>query len=191
MNAKWLAGALGTVMLAGTAHAGVDQINVGVLAHNIRVIDGKNANKEDGPALEFQINFDSPGFLHWAGSPEPYLVASVNLSGDTSFGGGGLEWRWEFADGWAITPGLGYVIHDGELENPFPPGPASIAFANQHVLLGSRDLFRTSIGLEREFGPNWSGQLFFSHLSHGQILGDGRNQGLDQAGVRIGYHFGD
>lgn len=175
---------------AGAAHA-IDSVHLGVMAHNIRVIDDKNADKEDGPAIELQVNFDSPGFLSWAGSPTPYAVASVNVSGDTSFAGAGLEWRWEFADGWALEPGLGYVVHDGELENPYPNGsPEAAQFSEEHVLLGSRDLFRTSIGLSREFGGGWSGQVFFSHLSHGQILGEGRNQGMDQVGLRIGRRFG-
>lgn len=176
---------------AGVAHAGVDSVHVGVMAHNIQVIDSKNANKEDGPAIEAQLNFDSPGFLSWAGAPEPYVVLSANVAGDTSFAGVGLEWQWRFAENWSLEPGLGYVIHDGELENPYPPGPQSIAFAEEHVLLGSEDLFRTSLGLTRHFGNDWSAQLFYSHLSHGQILGDGRNQGMDQLGVRVGYQFGD
>ncbi|MGE0830578.1 MAG: acyloxyacyl hydrolase [Hyphomonadaceae bacterium] len=184
--------AIGALMAgAGAAQAGVSEVHVGVMAHNIRVIDDKNADKEDGPAIELEANFDSPGFLHWAGRPEPYIVASVNVAGETSFAGVGLEWRWEFADGWALQPGLGYVIHDGELENPYPNGsPEAADFAAEHVLLGSRDLFRTSLGLSREFGEHWSGQVFYSHLSHGQILGEGRNQGMDQIGLRIGYRFG-
>jgi hypothetical protein len=32
-------------------------------------------------------------------------------------------------------------------------------------------------------------QAVFEHLSHGQILGSGRNQGLDMAGVRVVYRF--
>ncbi|MET0183050.1 MAG: acyloxyacyl hydrolase, partial [Caulobacterales bacterium] len=87
--------------------------------------------------------------------------------------------------------GLGYVIHDGEEENPYTPGtPQSTQFADTHVLFGSRDLFRTSLGLTKELGESWSAQLFFSHLSHGNIIGDGHNQGLDQLGVRMGYRFG-
>lgn len=192
MKFKLLAGAAATIAFgAGAAEAGVSEVHLGVMAHNIQVIDGKNANKEDGPSIEAQLTFDSPHILHWMGAPRPYVVGSLNTQGDTSFGGFGLEWRWRFAEGWQLNPGLGYVIHDGELENPYPPGPQSTAFADQHVLLGSRDLFRTSLGVTREFTEHWSGQLFFSHLSHGQILGHGRNQGLDQLGVRIGYRFGD
>jgi lipid A 3-O-deacylase len=178
--------------MAPAAQAGVDEIHVGVMAHNVCVTDCKNANKEDGPNVEFQVSFDSPSFLRWAFSPQPYIMASVNVAGETSFGGVGLEWRWDFADGWALEPGFGYVVHDGETNNPYPNGsPEAEAFANEHVLLGSEDLFRTSIGLTRDFAGPWEAQLFFEHLSHGQMLGDGRNQGMDQIGVRFGYQLGD
>lgn len=179
------------VALAPAAHADIAEIHVGVMAHNICVTDCKNAGKEDGPNVEFQVSFDSPAFLSWAGSPQPYIVASINTAGETSFGGFGLEWRWEFADGWALEPGFGYIIHNGETNNPFPNGsPQAQAFADEHVLLGSEDLFRTSLGLTRDFEGPWEAQLFFEHLSHGQILGSGRNQGLDQIGIRFGYQFG-
>lgn len=179
---------------APQAQAGVDEIHVGVMAHNICVIDCKNADKEDGPNVEFQVSFDSPGFLTWAGSPQPFIMASVNTAGNTSFAGAGLEWRWEFAEGWALEPGVAYVMHDGATENPFPGGsPENVAFSEENVLLGSEDLFRTSIGLTRDFAGPWEAQLFFEHLSHGQIIGDsdGHNQGIDQIGIRFGYQFGE
>lgn len=187
------AAAFGAAMaMAPSAQAGIDEIHVGVMAHNICVTDCKNANKEDGPNVEFQVSFDSPDFLDWAGSPQPYLMGSANTQGDTSFGGFGLEWRWEFADGWAIEPGFGYVVHDGATNNPFANGtPEAAAFAEENVLLGSKDLFRTSLGLSRDLPGPWEAEVFFEHLSHGQILGEGRNQGMDQAGVRLGYKFGD
>lgn len=183
--------AFGAMMAAAPqAQAGIDEIHVGVMAHNICVTDCKNADKEDGPNVEFQVSFDSPGFLSWAGSPQPYVMASVNTAGDTSFGGVGLEWRWDFAEGWALEPGVGYVVHDGALENEYAGGPQQEAFARDHLLLGSRDLFRTSIGITRDFEGPLEAQLFFEHLSHGQILGSGHNQGVDQLGIRIGYQFG-
>ncbi len=185
--------AFGAAMaLAPGAQAGVDEVHVGAMAHNICVTDCKNADKESGPNVEFQVSFDSPGFLGWAGAPQPYLMGSLNAAGDTSFAGVGLEWRWDFADGWALEPGIGYVVHDGALANPFANGsPEAAAYAEENVLLGSRDLFRTSIGLTRDFAGPWEAQLFFEHLSHGQILGEGRNQGMDQLGLRLGYKFGE
>ncbi len=178
--------------MAPAAHAGVSETYVGVMQHNICVTDCKNADKEDGPTVEFQVSFDSPGFLAWAGSPRPYALASVNVAGETSFAGVGLEWRWNIAENWALEPGFGYVVHDGETNNPFANGtPEAAAFAEEHVLLGSRDLFRTSLALTHDFEGPWEGQILFSHLSHGQVLGNGRNQGMDQLGVRFGYQFGE
>lgn len=192
VTAAGLAAFGAAMMTAPQAHAGVDEIHVGVMQHNICVINCKNADKEDGPNLEVQVSFDSPEFLNWAFSPQPYIMASVNTAGDTSFGGFGLEWRWDFAENWALEPGVGYVIHNGELENPYPNGsPEAAAFAEEHVQYGSRDLFRTSLGLTYDFAGPWEGQVFYQHLSHGQILGNGRNQGVDQIGLRFGYQFGD
>lgn len=180
------------MILAPAANAGVDEVHVGVVAHNICVINCDNANKEDGPNVEFQVSFDSPAFLDWAWSPQPYLMASINTAGDTSFAGAGLEWRWNFADKWALEPGFGLVMHDGENDNPFANGtPEALAFSEEHVLLGSEVLFRTSLGLTYDFDGPWETQLFYEHLSHGQILATGRNQGLDEFGVRFGYQFGE
>lgn len=178
-------------LMAAPASAGVDEVHLGVVAHNICVTNCKNADKEDGPNIDVQVSFDSPQFLRWAASPQPYLMASINTAGATSFAAAGLEWRWQFAERWALEPGIGYTIHNGETNNPYANGtPEAAAFAQQHVLLGSRDLFRTSLGLTYDPDGPWEIGFIYEHLSHGQILGHGRNQGLDEAGVRIGYRFG-
>jgi lipid A 3-O-deacylase len=184
--------AFGAAMaVAPLAAANIDEVHVGVMAHNICVTDCKNADKEDGPNVDFQLSFESPDFLHWMGAPQPYIVGSLNVAGDTSFGGVGLEWRWDFADKWALEPGVGYVVHDGAINNPFANGtPEAAQFTDENVLLGSKDLFRTSLGITRDFEGPWEMQIQFEHLSHGQILGEGRNQGMDQIGVRFGYQFG-
>lgn len=183
--------ALGAALTAPSQAQAVESVHIGVMAHNICVTDCKNAGKEQGPNVELQANFGSPGFLSFVGSPQPYVVLTVNTSGDTSSGGVGLEWSFPVSENWSIEPGFGYVIHDGETNLPFASGtPEAAAFTENHVLLGSRDLFRTSLGVTRDFDGPWEAQVFFSHLSHGQILGNGRNQGMDQLGVRFGYRFG-
>lgn len=180
------------MMLAPAANADIDEVHVGVVAHNICITNCKNADKEDGPNATFQVSFDSPEFLNWAFSPQPYVMASVNVAGETSYAAVGLEWRWQFADHWALEPGLGYAVHNGETNNPFANGtPEAAAFAEEHVLLGSRDLFRTSLGLTYDPEGPWEVGFMYEHLSHGQILGNGRNQGLDEFGVRFGYQFGE
>lgn len=175
--------------VCGDANAGlIDEVKVGVLAHNIQVTDGKNANKEDGPNVELQLNFKSPKFLDVIWSPRPYAAVTVNTAGETSFASLGLEWRWRFAEGWSFDPGVGYSVHDSRPNNPYPDGtPQSTLYSQDHVELGSKDLFRTSFGLTKEFGDAWSGTLHYSHYSHGQMLGNGRNQGMDMLGLRVNY----
>ena len=183
---------LGAAMMAsGQAHAGVSEAYVGVFEHNACITNCKNSFKEGEPNVEFEVNFDSPHFLHWLGSPKPMVMASINTQGDTSYGGVGLDWRWQFAQHWSLDPSLGYVVHTGENNNPHPGGsPEANAYSDKHVLLGSTDLFRTGLGITYHFEGPWNVQGYYEHLSHGQILGHGRNQGLDELGIRVGYAFG-
>lgn len=175
------------------AQAGpVEEVRLGVVAHNVCIANCDNANKEDGPNINGEIVFASPDFLNILWSPNPYVMGSVNTAGDTSFGGFGLQWDLEFANGWAIEPGVGYVIHDGELTFPYPQGdPRNDPISETTVFFGSRDLFRTSLSLNKDLGEKWGVQLMYEHLSHGQILGSGRNQGLDNVGLRVRYRLGD
>jgi lipid A 3-O-deacylase len=176
--------------LAGRAAAQVDSVRIGVMDHNIQVTDPKNANKETGVNINVEARFASPEFLAVLRSPHPYAMASVNSDGNTSFVALGLSWDWEIAPGWRLEPGFGYAIHNGEKGNIFPSGSqAAVDFSRTRVLLGSRDLFRSSLALTRDLGERWGVQAIYEHLSHGQIIGTGRNQGLDEIGVRVVYRF--
>lgn len=172
-------------LAAPAAHAGVDELRLGYVG-NIRDDHGDIGEGKHGENGEIELVFSSPAFLELIGSPRPYVMGSFATEDrGVNFGGVGLYWRWEFADGWAFEPGFGYIIHDGEIDTPegLSPGEAD-AFEAQHQLLGSRDLFRDSFALEREFGDQFAMQLYWEHMSHGQILGEGRNQGLDYVGLR-------
>lgn len=169
----------------------IEEARVGVAQHNICVLDCDNADKEDGPNVTGELVFASPDAFRYILQPRPMITGSVNTAGKTSYGGVGLVWTFEFADKWAFEPSLAYVYHDGANASPFPQGdPRSDAFSEENVLLGSDDLFRTGLAISREMGENWGLQLQYDHLSHGQILGNGRNQGLDNIGVRAYFRFG-
>lgn len=169
----------------------LEEVRVGVAQHNICVLDCDNADKEDGPNMTGELVFASPDVFRYILSPRPMITGSYNTAGNTSYGGVGLVWNFDFAEKWSFEPSLGYVFHDGANASPFPQGdPRSDAFSEVNVLLGSDDLFRTGLALNRDMGENWGLQLQYDHLSHGQILGNGRNQGLDNIGVRVYFHFG-
>ncbi|MEL7128758.1 MAG: acyloxyacyl hydrolase [Pseudomonadota bacterium] len=174
----------------------VEELRFGVLAHNISVgINPGNENQEDGENIQGEIVFGSPPLLdrRWTGRPRPYIVGSVNTAGDTSFGGFGLLWNFDFGRGkkWSVEPGLGYIVHSGAIDLPFPIGdPQNTEFDENNILFGSRDLFRTTLALNRDLGQRWGMQIIYEHLSHGQILGQGRNQGNDSIGARVYFRFG-
>jgi lipid A 3-O-deacylase len=170
----------------------LDEVRVGVMAHNTLLLESKNANKEASLNLVGEVVFVSPEFLSWALKPRPYVAASINTGGDTSFIAAGLEWRARLSATWAFEPGLGYALHDGTTNNPFRNGdPRGTAFVRDKVLLGSEDLFRVSFAFMREMGPNWRAGVLWEHYSHGQILGEGRNQGIDEVGIRLARKLGD
>lgn len=180
----------GLALGAPAASAQVESVRLGVMKHNICVTDCKNADKESGVNINGEIRFDSPNWLGFIWSPKPYVMGSVNTDGNTSYGGFGLQWDVPLGDTWRIEPGFGYVVHDGETNNPYPSGTqAAVDFSNDHVLLGSRDLFRSSLALTWKLTDTWGVQAIYEHLSHGQILGKGRNQGLDEIGVRAVWSF--
>ncbi len=177
-------------LIAPAATGQVDSARLGAMKHNICVTDCKNADKESGVNISGELRFSSPDFLRWAWSPHPYVMASVNTDGNTSYGGAGLEWDFAFGGKWHVEPGFGYVVHDGAVNNPFASGTqAAVDYSNEHVLLGSKDLFRTSLALTYDITEAWAVQGIYEHLSHGQILGEGRNQGLDELGVRLVWKF--
>ena len=167
---------------AGLAEAGpVDTVRLGVAQHNICTFDCDNADKEDGPDIHGQVNFQSPQLLHFAGSPQPYLAASVNTQGNTSFATVGLQWQLALGEHWVIEPGFGYGAHDGALVSPFPQGdPRSDAYTKENVLFGSRDLFRSSLVLGRDVGERWGLEVLWEHYSHGQISRLGTQSGHGQ-----------
>jgi lipid A 3-O-deacylase len=177
--------------MAAPAQAKIEELRLGVVG-NIRSDHGDITGGKYGALnAEIDIVSSSPDFLNIIGSPRPYAFISVPTADDgVTFGGVGLYWRWEFAEGWAFEPGFGYIIHDGEIDNPYAgSSPEGIAFEAEHQLLGSRDLFRSSFALEREFGDHFATQLYWEHMSHGQILDKGRNQGLDYVGLRFLYRL--
>lgn len=176
----------------------VAEARLGVLAFNPDIgINPENNGEEDGASLQAEILFQTPRFLKWKYffSPEPYIVGALNTAGDTNFGGVGLSWDFQLGRRglWEFESSFGYIIHDGEIDIPFPDAPGNLAnqaFDDENILFGSRDLFRSTFGINRHLDEHWGVSFYYEHLSHGQILGSGRNQGADSLGGRIYYRFG-
>lgn len=204
--------------LSAPTFAQVSEIRGGVQQHDIEFFGlGGKKGKETSVALNAEIVFEEPEFLKWALSPQPYVGGSLNLEGNTSYGGAGLLWRQTLSDRIYFDFGFGLVVHDGTKEVPLPSyfdDPAIVAALNGTVTItpdqlariraenipyfeslnneiefGSRILFREALTLGLRVTDNWATEVFVEHLSNGKILTNGSNEGLDVFGGRLSYRF--
>lgn len=176
-----------TAFAAPAAAQLVEEIRVGVVAHDI--VD----HAEDGPQITVDVLFKSPGFLHPIGAPRPYLYGSFNTQGYTNLGAAGVSWTGELTDRLSVEGALGVSYNDGvgDVVDLPPDDPYRIETAATRALLGSHWLFHQRLGVDVALTDRWAVGAYYEHFSHGQILASGRNQALDEAGVRLSYRFGD
>ncbi|TGY87645.1 hypothetical protein E5163_14525 [Marinicauda algicola] len=185
---RLLAGALAaSALTAAAAHAQLEEVRVGLVAHD--VVD----HAEDGPQVSIELLWDTPEFLEPIWSPEPYLYGSFSTQGYTNLVATGLAWDGDITERLELEFSFGISYNDGvdDIVHLPPDDPYRIETASTRALLGSRWLWRTQLGADYMVTERWSAGVYYEHFSHGQILGNGRNQALDEVGVRIGWHFGD
>lgn len=170
------------LMLAALpARAQVSEVRVALMQHDVTHL--RHGDRESGADFEMQLISEPVESLAILGRPRAYVSGSLNSDGDTNFAAVGLVWRRTLNDRWSAEYQFGYAIHDGQLDSNDP------AVASANLMLGSRDLFRSAFGLDYHFDERWSLGFQWVHLSHGEIIGGGRNQGLDAAGLRMGRKF--
>jgi lipid A 3-O-deacylase len=179
---KRLVFALALFAVGGAASAQlVDELRLGVLAHDIGLFGG---NAEDGADLNAEVRFGSPSFLRWAFSPRPHLGASINTSGATNQVYFGLTWTATLfrdvivrGDGLFVELALGGAVHDGKIDT----------IRTDRKSLGSRVLFRESFEIGWAFTPSQSISFMLDHMSNANLAE--RNEGLDNFGIRYGLKF--
>ena len=94
-------------------------------------------------------------------------------------------------------PGMGLAYTDGKAG--LPPANASNLTPEERarrtelyytrIDFGSKVLFEPELALGYDINDKWSTELSYTHLSNGQIFHQGKNQGLDDVGVRLVYKF--
>lgn len=132
---------------------------------------------EGGADLQVGYRFEPEEDLGFLGKPAPYLMASVNTRGDTSFAGGGFGWK--LGNGGAyVRPALGIVIHDG------PPERRSTT-DGERTDLGSRVLFAPEIAAGVSLSERLSIEASWVHISHARLFNRQQNPGIDMMGLRL------
>jgi hypothetical protein len=189
---RWVAA---TLVLSCAAVAGpcaaqsgiIDQVWVGAFAHDVSNT-GANDPKESGTEdTLLEVDTVRPGLLRAIGAPRIGFSALLNSAGLTNSGAVSLVWDHRLFSRLRGTVGFGMGLSDG-VTNP-PPGAAGVYDTEHRVLLGSKVLFREAAGLDWSLTRYWSIGGEFIHMSNGLILGKAHNEGINDAGIRLGYHF--
>lgn len=160
--------------LASSQPAFADEFYGGIAAHQAVTIIAVDSDQE-GVDVQAGYRGDRIEALSFIGRPSPYLLASVNLSGDTSFAAAGLSWK--FGDRFFLRPGIGIAIHDGP-ELQFAPDGSQLQ-------LGSRILFEPELSIGARLSETVDIEATWVHLSHAGLFSDVQNPGLDIVGVRL------
>jgi len=135
---------------------------------------------EGGIDVELGYRFPRLRALKVIGKPAPYLIASVNSQGDTSFAGAGLGWKLGKGPLYA-RPGIGLVVHTGPSLRVGPKG--------LRTDLGSRVLFEPELAIGLRVSPKVALEASWTHISGGRVFNRRQNPGIDMMGVRLAFRL--
>lgn len=158
---------------SGKANAG--DVFAGVSAHEV---DTPFSLKTRESGVDVQIGYRAGKIdaLALIGKPAPYVFASVNTKGDTSFIAVGLSWK--LGKTLYARPGIGLALHDGPIPRSTINGRRSD--------LGSRILFEPEIAIGYQLSEKAALELSWTHISNATLL-SGQNPGIDMIGLRVNF----
>ncbi len=184
-----------TMMMAAAPAVRAGEVLAGVYAHGV----GTKQSQEGGvdPLLGYRT--DEIDSLWWLGKPSVHVIVAGNTNVSTDFIAAGFNWRFNITHDhrWYVRPGIGlaYTTGKADVGNAFAPGLSPQEMdRRRHISLtridfGSNVLFEPEVALGYQVSEHWAAEISYFHLSNGQILHQGVNQGLDDIGARLAYRF--
>jgi hypothetical protein len=175
MRLAFLIAALPLVCFATPSSA--QEVFVGAYKHAVDTPFTLNTG-EGGVDIEFGYRFPRIEELKVIGKPAPYVIASLNTQGDTSFAGAGLSWKLGKGPVY-VRPGIGLIVHTG---------PSLRVGANGvRTDLGSPVLFEPELALGFRVAPKVAVEASWTHISNGRVFNQHQNPGIDMMGVRLAF----
>lgn len=173
---KHLLRIMGFVVVASmlVSSASATEIRMGAYAHDLKVFTP--AMEEDGVDFNAEILFDSPSWLEWAWSPRLQFGTTIAHHG-TSMTYAGLDWTVNLSDAIFADLGFGAAIHDGRLRG----------YAPNENRYGCRANFHENFSIGYRLTDAVSVMASIEHMSNLSLCD--YNEGLTNAGVRLGYSF--
>nr|WP_295106291.1 acyloxyacyl hydrolase [uncultured Caulobacter sp.] len=194
---------LGGATMAIAAPACAGEVFVGVYKHDVTFIGNAiglgAAGREGGADIHLGYRTNKLENLRWLGKPQVHAMVSINTNNTSNFVAAGFDWKIELGrpGGFYFRPGIGLAYTDGEAG--LPPANAPNLTPEERarrthlyytrIDFGSKVLFEPELALGYQVSDKVSVELSYTHLSNGQIFHQGKNQGLDDAGVRLVYAF--
>ena len=185
----------GVLALLGARTAAAADVWAGAYAHGV----GTKQSQEGGADIMFGFETDRIHALKWIFSPAVHGMLSFNTRVPTDFVALGFDWPIAILHSphWYIRPGIGFAGTTGQADigSAFEPGISAMErtrrqrLAATRIDFGSRDLFEPELALGYKLNNDWKVEASYVHLSNGQILHSGKNQGMDDVGLRLMYRF--
>jgi hypothetical protein len=194
------AAVLVSASLADRAEA--SEVFVGVYGHDVTFIGDLvglgAAGREGGVDVHAGFRTGRIDQLALIWRPQIHAFVSVNSEGTSNFAAVGFNWRIALGERFYFRPGIGLAYTDGKTNHPPAnvPGltPAEIQRRTElyysRIDFGSQVLFEPEFALGYDISDRLAIEASYTHLSHGQIFHQGKNQGLDDAGVRLIWKLG-
>jgi hypothetical protein len=165
------------LLLSSAAPAGAQEVFTGAYVHGVDTPFTFDTG-ERGPDIELGYRFGRLDALKLVGRPAPYLIASVNTRGDTSFAGAGLSWKIGKGPLY-VRPAVGLVVHDGPR--------LRVGADGLRTDLGSPVLFEPEIALGTKLSDGLSLEASWVHISGARLFNSKQNPGIDMMGVRLSF----
>lgn len=159
------------------APAAAQEVFAGAYVHGVDTPFTFNTG-EGGADIELGYRFDRQEALAVLGKPSPYLFASLNTRGDTSFAAAGLSWKLGKGPVY-VRPGIGLSVNNGPKRRFGPDGGRTD--------LGSPVLFEPEIALGTRLSDKLSVEASWVHISGARLFNSQQNPGIDMMGVRLAY----
>ena len=191
--------ALCAVFALAAAPAQATELFGGLYGHDVtfigETIGSGAAGREEGWDIHLGARSKPIAALARVGRPQAHAFVSLNSEKTSNFAAAGLSWRIGVSERFYVRPGLGMGITDGKAKLPpvnqpgipFPEILRRLKLYNTRIDFGSKVLFEPELAVGWQVTPRLAAELSWVHFSHGQILHQGKNQGIDLAGLRLVY----
>ena len=189
------AAAVAVLAVGAPGAARADDVFLGVFDHGLFA----NAHVEHGADLMAGYRTAPIRGWTWLARPSVDIFISANSAVSTDFASVGLNWPLTIGfDGRLyVRPGFGIAYTTGEANvgnsADLTVSPAEherrLHLSETRIDFGSHWLFSPEAAIGYRVTPKIAIEAAYVHLSNGQIFHHGKNQGLDDVGLRMAYSF--